>query len=153
MHRVEETIVVPLECLCTWELMRDLELRPGWDATIVQVRREAISPGGATIHLYYTAPLFLGLSWRWEGEYVSFQAPFHTAVRMVWGSMLRPFKSLVGTWRLQSHGKGTQVSLIVSFEPRWPLPFLGRIMGRRMRRLLARSLVHLRAIGAGNRSR
>ena len=152
MPRIEEAIVVPLGSLETWELMRNLELRPRWDATILQVRREAVGSGAGTLHLYYTAPLFLRLRWRWEGEYISFQAPYHTAVRMVWGSSLRPFKSLVGTWVLQSQGEGTQVRMIVRFEPRWPLPFLGRIMERRMRRLLARSLVDLRALGTENHS-
>ena len=152
MPRIEEAIVIPLGLLETWELMRNLELRPRWDATIIRVRRGVVSPDAEGPRLYYLAPLFLGLRWRWEGEYISFQPPNRTAVRMAWGSSLRPFKSLVGTWVLQSQRDGTQVRMIVSFEPRWPLPLLGKIMGYRMRRLLGKSLLKLRVLGTGNHS-
>ena len=152
MPRIEEAMVIPLGPLETWELMRSLELRPRWDATIIRVRRGVVSPDAEGPRLYYLAPLFLGLRWRWEGEYISFQPPNRTAVRMAWGSSLRPFKSLVGTWVLQSQRDGTQVRMIVSFEPRWPLPLLGKIMGYRMRRLLGRSLLKLRVLGTGNHS-
>lgn len=147
MPRIEETIVVPLSPMETWELMRNLELRPRWDVTIRQVSRRTVSSSDDTLRLYYTAPLFLGLCWCWEGEYISYQPPYRTAVSMYRGSYLRPFKRLVGTWILESFGEVTQVRMIVSFEPRLPLPFLGKIMGYRMRRLLARSLLALRVLG------
>ena len=147
MPRIEEAIVVPLSAVETWELMRNLELRPSWDVTILQVSRHTVGSSDDTLRLYYTAPLFLGLNWSWEGEYISYQPPSRTAVRMHRGSFFRPFKRLVGTWILESIGEVTQVRMIVSFEPRLPLPFLGKIMGYRMRRLLGRSLLALRVLG------
>ena len=153
MTRIEESVIVPLDTLEIWELMRDLELRPDWDATIIRVTRRMAGPRVETARLYYLAPLFMGLWWRWEGEYVSFLPPHRTSVRMDWGSHLRPFKSLVRTWLLQSHVRGNLVRIIVSFEPRLPLPLLDKIMAWRMRWLLVMSLVELGAIGKRNDAR
>ena len=149
MPRIEESIIVPFGPLQSWELMRNLELRPLWDATILEVKRKGVDDNSDTPHLFYKAPLLLGLHWRWNGEYVSFEPPHHAAVRMSWGSRLRPFNSLVGTWIVSNYGGATQIKMVVSFEPRLPLRILDSIMARLVRRLLCKSLLNLSRLGVG----
>ncbi len=146
MPKVEADTHIPLPPDQLWELMRDLTLRPRWDLTVREVVRDDGAVPGTTTRLYYVAPLPLRLRWRWEGEYVSFQAPHTTSVRMVRGSLFRPFRSLVGTWLLRSEGDGTLLKMVVSFEPRFTFPFLGPLMIRSVRMLLHKSLYRLRLL-------
>ena len=150
MPRIERDIVVPLNLLDTWDLMSNVELRPIWDATIIQVIKSTDVSNSAVVKLEYHAPLIFGLRWKWEGAYVSYQPPERTAVRMMWGSIFRPFKSLVGTWALDDVGASTQVRIIVNFEARWPIPLLDIFMTLRMNRLLRRSLHALRQLTLDN---
>ena len=146
MPRVQAESYIPIPPLALWELMRNLTLRPKWDASILQVSRDELNVGKASSHLHYVAPLMLGLQWKWEGEYVSFQAPTRTSIRMVKGSFFRPFRNLVGSWVLQPKGYGTQLKLVVSFEPRFRFPFWGPLMTSRLRSILQRSLKQLQLL-------
>ena len=145
MFRAEAEAIIPLAPDELWELMRDVDRRPRWDASVKRVKRARPSPSEETERLYFTAPLFLGLTWSWEGEYVSFKGPQTSAVKMVKGSLLRPFSALVGTWLLAPREEGTNLRLIVSFKPRIGLP-LSRILATyRVKTILARTLRDLRA--------
>ena len=68
MYRVQDSEFIPMHPEDTWNLIRDLELRPIWDETVSKVQRD-------DKFLYYVAPLFMGLSWYWQGEYVTFDPP------------------------------------------------------------------------------
>jgi ribosome-associated toxin RatA of RatAB toxin-antitoxin module len=94
--------------------------------------------------LRYTAPLMLGLTWRWEGEYISYNPPERSAVRMQWGSMFRPFRKLAGSWILTPEEQGTLLKITVQFEPRIPL-FEG-LVTRRVSRVTTESLIRLRKL-------
>ena len=146
MPRVEADAHIPLPPHQLWELMRNTFLRPRWDLSVREVVRDDGTVPGTTTRLHYVAPLPLRLQWRWEGEYVSFQAPHTTSVRMVKGSLLRPFRSLVGTWLLRSEGDGTLLKIVVSFEPRFTFPFSGPLMVRYVRMILHKSLHSLRLL-------
>ena len=144
MPRVARSIDVSLSPECTWDLMTDLNLRPCWDESILEVQRGKLDHHRYSEGLSYKAPLLGWVSWHWEGVYASFDPPYRSAVRMVWGSRLKPFRTLVGTWLLSGHGSGTNVRMIVSFEPRVQLPVLGKVMGYMVKAVLARSLNNLR---------
>lgn len=96
--------------------------------------------------LRYAAPLALGMIWRWEGEYVTFDPPARSAVRMRHGSALRPFRKLAGSWTLRPDGEGTLLRISVQFEPRVRL--LEGLMARRVSRITADSLVRLRRLAS-----
>ena len=147
--RVEAETHIPLSPSDLWELMRDVALRPHWDATVRSVVREDGDKEGMTTRLYYVAPLPLGFRWSWEGEYASFQPPHTSSVRMMKGSSLRPFKSLAGTWILRPDGEGTLLRIVVSFEPRLSFPFWRPVMTCYTRTLLLRSLHRLRMMAPG----
>ena len=53
MYRVQDSEFIPMHPEDTWNLIRDLELRPIWDETVSKVQRD-------DKFLYYVAPLFMG---------------------------------------------------------------------------------------------
>ena len=136
MNRVQDSQLIPAHPEDTWNLIRDLELRPIWDETVSQVKREEN-------FLYYVAPLFMGVNWYWTGQYVTFDPPSRSAIKMVSGSLNRPVKSLVGTWVITPSDQDTLLSMNISFEPRFPIPLLSLFMRRRVKKLLRKSLLQL----------
>gem|GEM_PF-1164377 len=141
MYRIQESEIIPISNDNTWDLMRDLDLRPQWDSTVSHVSRDEQ-------FLYYTAPLISGFSWHWIGEYITFEPPTRSAVKMISGSLHRPFANLIGSWILKPHGSETLLTMNISFEPRLNLPFLPAIMGRRIRRLTVESMSKLASLAA-----
>ncbi len=147
MAKVAQSAHIPLAPVRLWELMRDLDRRPQWDPSVRELTRAArLVPDGATI-LHYTAPLALGLTWRWEGEYVTFDPPERSAVRMLHGSALRPFRQLAGSWTLTPDGPGTLLRISVQFEPR--LRLLEGLLARRVSKIVDDSLARLGRLAAG----
>ena len=141
MYRVQESAIIPISAEDTWELMRDLDLRPTWDTTVHNVSRDEQ-------FLYYKAPLISGFSWQWTGEYITFEPPTRSAVKMISGSLHRPFASLVGSWILKPQGSETLLTMTTSFEPRLKLPFLPSIMSRRISRIMLESMANLASLAA-----
>ena len=129
-----------------WDLMCDLDQRPNWDPSVRTLKREHAGDPHDRPALYYTAPLMLGFTWSWEGEYVVLEPPGQSAVRMRWGSFLRPFHQLAGSWRLTPDGSGTRLQITVNFEPR--IPLLGTLISRRVSKVTAESLRRLAALGS-----
>ena len=136
----------------TWNLIRDLSLRPVWDQTVSKVDRDENL-------LHYVAPLFLGLSWYWTGEYITFEPPKdglyalptsgRSAIKMIYGSITRPFKSLVGTWIVTPRDdRNAMLTMNISFEPRIPIPLLDIFMRGRVKKLLRKSLSKLSSLAS-----
>ena len=146
MAKVSQSAHIPLVPARLWELMRDLDRRPQWDPSVCELTREARSGGNGATILHYTAPLALGLTWRWEGEYVTFDPPERSAVRMLHGSAFRPFRQLTGSWTLRPDGHGTLLRISVQFKPR--LWLLEGLVARRVSKVMADSLVRLRRLVA-----
>lgn len=144
MPKVVRSAQIPLPPDKLWTIMRDVNMRPRWDVSVCRLEREDGSNVNATTLLRYTAPLMLGLTWRWEGEYSSYNPPERSAVRMQWGSMFRPFRKLAGSWILTPDEQGTLLKITVQFEPRIAL-FEG-LVTRRVSRVTTESLIRLRQL-------
>ena len=146
MHRVQDSELITISAEDTWNLIRDLNVRPIWDETVSKVERD-------DNFLYYVAPLLMGFKWYWKGEYITFDPPSRSAIRMVSGSIIRPFKSLVGTWIITPSGMNTMLTMNISFEPRFPIPLLGMLMKRRVKKLLRKSLSAFSKVAAEHASK
>lgn len=146
MYRIEDSELIPMSAEDTWNLIRDLSIRPAWDKTVRKVERDENV-------LYYTAPLFMGLEWHWIGEYITFDPPNRSAIKMVSGSFSRPFKNLVGTWIVTPSNMNTILTMNISFEPRIPIPLLGILMRRRVKKLVRKSLSRLSKIAGDSYAR
>ena len=144
MPKVVRSAQIPLPPDKLWTIMRDVNMRPRWGVSVCRLEREDGSNVNATTFLRYTAPLMLGLTWRWEGEYSSYNPPERSAVRMQWGSMFRPFRKLAGSWILTPDEQGTLLKITVQFEPRIAL-FEG-LVTRRVSRVTTESLIRLRQL-------
>ncbi len=127
--------------------MRDVDLRPDWDLSVSRFHRHGEEGDLPNTRLRYKAPLIGGLFWEWEGAYVTYEPPKRTAVQMVNGSRLRPFKRLAGSWILSEERGGTHVEMVVQFESR--LPFAAKLMSRMIERTLEGSLVRLERLASG----
>lgn len=144
MAKVVRSTHIPLPPDQLWDIMRDVNTRPRWDVSVCRLEREdGVDTNGAAI-LRYTAPLVLGLTWRWDGEYISYHPPERSAVRMQWGSMFRPFRQLAGSWILTPDEQGTLLKITVQFEPR--IRLLEGLMTRRVSRVATESLTRLRQL-------
>ena len=142
MQRIQDSELIPMNAEDTWNLIRDLSLRPVWDQTVSKVDRDENL-------LHYVAPLFLGLSWYWTGEYITFEPPNRSAIKMIYGSVTRPFKSLVGTWIVTPRDdRNAMLTMNISFEPRIPIPLLDIFMRGRVKKLLRKSLSKLSSLAS-----
>ena len=142
MQRIQDSELIPMNAEDTWNLIRDLSLRPVWDQTVSKVDRDENL-------LHYVAPLFLGLSWYWTGEYITFEPPNRSAIKMIYGSITRPFKSLVGTWIVTPRDdRNAMLTMNISFEPRIPIPLLDIFMRGRVKKLLRKSLSKLSSLAS-----
>lgn len=130
-----------------WDLMSRVDLRANWDLSVKQFHRSGRDDDLPNMRLRYRAPLIFGLFWEWEGAYVTYKPPHRTAVQMVNGSRLRPFKRLAGSWILSEESGGTRLELIVQFESR--LPIAAKLMSPMIKRILERSLVRLEELASG----
>lgn len=146
MAKVTQNAHISMAPVDLWALMCDLEQRPRWDPSVNQLRREPLPGSTRSALLHYTAPLTLGITWTWTGEYISFLPPKQSAVRMLGGSALRPFKTLAGSWSLKPDGSGTSVQITVNFEPRFRL--LEKFMAQRVAKLTAESLRRLSVLAS-----
>ena len=144
MPKVVRSAQIPLPPDKLWTIMRDVNMRPRWDVSVCRLEREDGADVTATAILRYTAPLMLGLTWRWQGEYSSYNPPERSAVRMQWGSMFRPFRKLAGSWILTPDEQGTLLKITVQFEPRIAL-FEG-LVTRRVSRVTTESLIRLQQL-------
>lgn len=144
MAKITHSTYIPIAPEKLWDLMCDLDQRPKWDPSVRTLKRQYDGDPHGRPTLYYTAPLMLGLTWSWEGEYVVLEPPEQSAVRMRWGSFLRPFHQLAGSWRLTPDGSGTRLQITVNFSPR--IPFLGTLISRRVSKVTAESLRRLAAL-------
>ena len=142
MQRIQDSELIPMNAEDTWNLIRDLSLRPVWDQPVSKVDRDENL-------LHYVAPLFLGLSWYWTGEYITFEPPNRSAIKMIYGSVTRPFKSLVGTWIVTPRDdRNAMLTMNISFEPRIPIPLLDIFMRGRVKKLLRKSLSKLSSLAS-----
>ena len=134
----EDAIVIRAPAEALFALTQDYGRRLEWDPFL----REARLVGGATecgvgVRAYCVARSGLGM----ETEYVSFQPPRVTAVKMTRGPWI--IESFAGSWRFERAGEGetrVQFRYQVRARPRalaWLLtPVLARVFARDVRKRL-----------------
>ena len=147
MPRVAASRHIAVSPETLWELMRKADLRPDWDLSVDRFHRDGEEGDLRNTRLHYRARLIGGLFWQWEGAYVTYEPPKRTAVQMLSGSRLRPFKRLAGSWILSEERGGTRLEMVVQFESR--LPFAAKLMSRMIERTLKGSLVRLEGLATG----
>lgn len=148
MPRIEEQIDVAAPPTALFRLCHDAARRPEWDERVVSVELLTPQPTRAGTLLVIDARHSNGPVFSWEAEYVSFQFPSRSELRVIDAAPSAWFSASREEWQFSSVGDGARFTLVWDYEPRG---FLGRILnvlGRRasMRGDIRRSLANLRAM-------
>ena len=124
--KFKEKIIINSSPPVIFDYTQDYNNRLNWDTFLIQA--ELI--GGATqadkgVKAYCVAKNGLGM----ETEYVSFNRPKVTAIKMTKGPFL--FKSFLGSWQFKAiNPTETEVTFLYSFQLRFPFslakPFIKR---------------------------
>lgn len=138
--KFSEQITIRTEAAVAFDFTQDYSSRLRWDTFLKQA--ELI--GGATeaakgVKAYCVAKNGLGM----ETEYVSFNRPRVTAVKMTRGPFL--FKSFLGSWTFKELAKDlTQVTFLYSFELRFPFSLLPSFIRQNLQRNVRQRLLDLK---------
>ena len=123
-----------------FDYTQDYTDRLNWDTFL----RKAELINGAThadkgVRAYCVAKNGLGM----ETEYVTFNRPKVTAVKMTKGPFL--FKTFLGSWTFKELKQGvTEVTFLYSFELRFPMSFLTYFIKRNLRSNVRQRLLDLK---------
>ena len=124
-----------------FDFTQDYNKRTTWDTFLTK----AELVGGATkadkgVKAYCVAKNGLGM----ETEYVSFNRPKVTAVKMTKGPFL--FKSFLGSWTFREiEPEDTEVIFLYSFELRFPFSLLSYFIKRNLKRNVQQRLRDLKS--------
>ena len=112
-----------------FDLTQDYENRLNWDTFLTKADLlDGATEAGMGVKSYCAAHNGLGM----ETEYVSFQRPKVTAVKMTKGPFV--FKSFLGSWRFHPiTPEETEVVFLYSFQLRFPFN-LGNFLAKRILR-------------------
>lgn len=117
--RFEEATVIRRSPEVIFDLTQDYDRRLMWDSFLKRAElMEGASRAGKGVKTYCVAQNGIGM----VTEYVSFQRPKVTAIKMTEGPYM--FRSFLGTWRFRKiNEKGTEVRFLYSFTLRFPFNF------------------------------
>lgn len=118
--KFSEKILLKCSREAVFDFTQDYTNRLKWDTFLIKAELlNGAAEAGPGVQADCTAKNGLGMI----TEYVSYNKPEGTAVKMIKGPFI--FKSFAGSWKFTEHEPGiTEVSFIYSFELRWPFLFL-----------------------------
>lgn len=125
--RITEKIVINSSREVVFDFTQDYANRLKWDSFLKKAElMDGHAEAGVGVRADCVAKNGLGMI----TEYVSFNRPEGTAVKMTKGPLI--FRSFAGSWKFtQLNNEQTLVSFIYSFELRWPfLLFQGKVNRR-----------------------
>jgi ribosome-associated toxin RatA of RatAB toxin-antitoxin module len=148
MPRIEERIEIAASSPTIFHLCHDAARRPEWDKRIKRI--ELITPGpvrqGTLFQVDASTPS--GSVFGWEGEFSEFKYPTSATLRVLDAALSSPFKSGVETWRFDSMGDTTRVTVVWDYQTRNVITrIIDAAVGRSAtRRSIRHSLANLKAM-------
>ncbi|HEY73993.1 MAG TPA: hypothetical protein G4N99_12050 [Thermoflexia bacterium] len=148
MSRIEECIDIAASPTTIFRFCHDATLRSKWDERVVSVELITPQPVRAGTLLSIDARHSSGPVFSWEAEYVGFQFPSRSELRVIDAAPSSWFSAGSEEWQFKSAGGGARLTLTWDYQPRG---FLGRALdklGRRasMQRVIKRSLINLKVM-------
>ena len=148
MARIEESINIAAAPTAVFKLCHDIARRPEWDARVVGV--ELLTPApirrGSLVRIEAgRAGKFL---FSWDAEYVSYQFPSGSTLKVLDAALSSPFIAGSETWQFSKSGDGTRFTLVWEYRPRGFIARIADVLGRRSaaRRAIRRSLKNLKSL-------
>jgi len=138
--KFSEQITIRTEAAVAFDFTQDYGSRLRWDTFLKKAELiEGATEAAKGVKAYCVAKNGLGM----ETEYVSFNRPKVTAVKMTRGPFL--FKSFLGSWTFKELAKGlTQVTFLYSFELRFPFSLLPSFIRQNLQRNVRQRLLDLK---------
>jgi hypothetical protein len=148
MPRIEEQIEIAAARVDVFRFCHDVSRWSTWDEQVTGV--ELLTPRpvrqGTLVRVDSTQG---GTLFSWDGEYISFQMPQGSKVRVIDVAASSPFrKGSIVSWQFDSVGTGTRFTWIWDYEPRGFLARLADMLGKRAstQRAIQRSLGALKEL-------
>lgn len=148
MARIEESIEIAAPSANVFRFCHEVERQPDWDVRVTRVELLTSRPVRQGTLIRVDAGRASGNIFSWDGEYVSFQYPTTSTVKVLDAAPSSPFKSGSETWQFTSTGSGTRFTLVWDYTPRGLFARIGDALGGRasIRRAIRRSLANLKAL-------
>ncbi|MDY6877964.1 MAG: SRPBCC family protein [Chloroflexota bacterium] len=148
MARIEEHIEIEAAPVDVFRFCHDFTCRSDWDERVVGM--ELLTP--APVRRGTLTRIDAGHSGKflfsWDAEYIEFQFPSNSKVRVIDAAPSSPFGAGSESWRFNIASGGTRFTLIWDYQPRGLFARFADLLGRRVstRRAIRRSLVNLKAL-------
>ena len=124
--KFSEKILINKDPEFVFDYTQDYSKRLTWDTFLIKAELiDGATEAGVGVKAWCVAHNGLGM----ETEYVSFNRPKTTAIKMTKGPLM--FKSFFGSWIFKETDKGqTEVTFLYSYQLRFPLvtPFIKSIL-------------------------
>ncbi len=148
MARIEESVEIAAPPANVFRFCHELEKRPDWDVRVTRVELLTSKPVRQGTLIRVDAAWAGGALFSWDGEYIGFQYPLSSTVKVLDAAPSSPFKSGSETWQFSALGGGTRLVVIWEYQPRGILARIGDVLGSRAstRRAIRRSLANLKAL-------
>jgi ribosome-associated toxin RatA of RatAB toxin-antitoxin module len=140
MQKFTEKIVINDNAQVIFDYTQDYDNRLSWDTFLKRAELiDGATKAGKGVKAYCVAHNGLGM----ETEYVSFNRPKATAIKMTKGPFL--FKSFLGSWTFKELlTDQTEVIFLYSFELRFPFNLLTFFIRRNLRSNVRQRLADLK---------
>jgi uncharacterized membrane protein len=148
MPCIEEHIEIAAAPSSVFRFCHDFTRWPEWNERIVSV--EMLSPQPVRRGALFSIDAGRGgrYLFSWDAEYVEFQFPQQSVLRVVDAAPSSPFKTGTESWQYSSTGGGTRFTLVWDYQLRNLIARIADALGRRAatRRDIRRSLINLKKL-------
>jgi uncharacterized membrane protein len=147
MARIQESIEIAAPATTVFRHCHDLDRWPGWDERVVGAKLITPPPLRRGSLVRIDAARSGRYAYTWDAEYVDYQLPRGSTLKVIDAAPGSPFESGTESWELSQTGNGTRFTLTWVYQPRGLLARIADALGRRLmtRRTIRRSLQHLKA--------
>lgn len=148
MANIREQIEIAKPPSTVFRFCHDTARRAEWDERVVSAKIISTGPvrQGSLIQIDTVPP---GQDvFTWDGEYVEFQFPLNSTVKVLDAAPSSPFKAGKETWEFGSTSSGTRFTLEWEYQPRSFIARIADALGKRAatRRDVQRSLQNLKEL-------
>lgn len=138
--KFSEKIIIPQPADVIFDYTQDYDNRTRWDTFLKSAKlMDGATAAGKGVKAYCVAKNGLGM----ETEYVSFNRPKVTAVKMTKGPLM--FTSFLGSWTFKAITPAeTEVTFLYAFELRFPLNLLSFFIRQNLQKNVRQRLTDLK---------
>jgi hypothetical protein len=148
MSRIEEHIEIAAAPSSVFRFCHDITRWTQWNERVVSVEMLSPRPLRRGTLLSIDAGRGGRYLFSWDAEYVEFQFPQQSVLRVVDAAPSSPFKAGTESWQCNSASGGTRFTLVWDYQPRNWIARIADALGRRAatRRDIRRSLTNLKKL-------